>query len=512
MGFCDRIFISTTIWFVTFTIGYTQGYENVALNKPTEQSNEYRSSTFGGDIFDSSNAVDGLKTNLSALGGQCAISGYRYRSATWWVNLTSIHSIHYIRIYYRTDNVPWGASNGYTTRFLGFYIYISNTTNIEDGHLCFHDTIYNRSTIPAVVNITCPIHGQYVIYFNKRPQESPYADQFSIDAHNELCEVEVYGCNKTGHYGPTCSLPCPDTNCRYCHIETGACQGCRPGYQGHRCELPCKKHFYGEVCKEKCGNCSDGVTCHHVNGKCTNGCDFGVYEDKCKTTCPVGWHGKNCSDKCSNCDTCDRITGQCTSQCHVGWKGKTCREECAEGLYGQNCTKRCGACLHYRQCHHVNGSCLEGCDTGFKGELCQTVCDTGYFGYDCEDECSKFCKISRHCNHMTGFCKGGCKTGWQGKDCFQVQILKEKDCESRFYGVLITLCFCVLLFAVIVAVLCLKRKHKAIKMKEDDTEMYHQAQSIHSKKGTTENTPGDYQELGSLGQPSTYEAINHQPR
>ena len=30
---------------------------------------------------------------------------------------------------------------------------------------------------------------------------------------------------------------CPDPNCRYCHIETGACQGCKPGYRGNQCEL-----------------------------------------------------------------------------------------------------------------------------------------------------------------------------------------------------------------------------------------------------------------------------------
>ncbi|XP_061194976.1 multiple epidermal growth factor-like domains protein 10 [Saccostrea echinata] len=302
--------------------------ENIALNKPTHQSNVYVSNDkkYGEATFHSSNAVDGLKTNFSAFGGQCVISHVRQRTATWWVDLTSIHSIHDIRIYYRTDNAPWNASNGYTARFLGFYIYVSNTTNTEDGHLCFHDTNYTRSTIPAVANIPCPVHGQYVIYFNKRPQDSSNAGQFSKDAHNELCEVEVYGCNKTGYYGRTCSLPCPDTDCRYCHIKTGACQGCKPGYQGHQCELHCSYKSYGEACKKKCGNCSDGMTCHHINGRCANGCDFGVYGNKCKTPCPVGWHGKNCSDRCRNCDKCDRFTGQCTSPCHVGWKGATCNE------------------------------------------------------------------------------------------------------------------------------------------------------------------------------------------
>uniref|UniRef100_A0A8W8MSS1 Uncharacterized protein n=1 Tax=Magallana gigas TaxID=29159 RepID=A0A8W8MSS1_MAGGI len=45
------------------------------------------------------------------------------------------------------------------------------------------------------------------------------------------------GCPTTGYYGLNCSVPCPDVNCQYCHIETGTCQGCKPGYKGHRCDL-----------------------------------------------------------------------------------------------------------------------------------------------------------------------------------------------------------------------------------------------------------------------------------
>lgn len=43
-----------------------------------------------------------------------------------------------------------------------------------------------------------------------------------------------------GFYGTNCSIACPDTNC-YCHIETGTCQVCKPGYQGYLCTLgnPC---------------------------------------------------------------------------------------------------------------------------------------------------------------------------------------------------------------------------------------------------------------------------------
>lgn len=77
---------------------------NIALNKPAHQLHQYNP---GLDTFDASNAVDGLKSDLRAWGGQCVVSADNYDVATWWVNLTTIQSIHHITIYYRTDNVAW---------------------------------------------------------------------------------------------------------------------------------------------------------------------------------------------------------------------------------------------------------------------------------------------------------------------------------------------------------------------------------------------------------------------
>jgi hypothetical protein len=79
--------------------------ENIALNKPTWQSNQYNQ---GDDRFDVSNAVDGLKSNLSWSGGQCAVSRDKQQTATWKVDLGDILSIRHITIYYRTDNVAFG--------------------------------------------------------------------------------------------------------------------------------------------------------------------------------------------------------------------------------------------------------------------------------------------------------------------------------------------------------------------------------------------------------------------
>ncbi|XP_056003614.1 uncharacterized protein LOC125663256 [Ostrea edulis] len=324
MKFNFRVVISAAIMlhvclvFVAFQL--SSGYDNIAFRKPAQQQYPFCTckGEWGADL-----AVDGLRSNLSSNGRQCTISADEKQTARWWVDLGGVFSIHHITIYYRTDNVAWDEKYHYKGRFLGFHVYVSNTTNKLDGHLCVRDTNYNVSTILPVANINCPVHGKYVIYYNERLPWLTYPGGYSTYAFNELCEVEVYGCPVPGYYGPDCTVPCPD-NCRYCHIDTGACQGCKPGYQGHQCELPCSPHYYGELCKKPCGSCSAGVTCNNVDGTCPNGCDVGFYGYKCITTCPVGWHGENCSQPCGNCLTCDRFNGQCTSPCYPGWKGQYC--------------------------------------------------------------------------------------------------------------------------------------------------------------------------------------------
>lgn len=86
-----------------------------------------------------------------------------------------------------------GVLNYYTTSFLGFSLYVSNTTERLEGTLCFKDKNFKASNIPSVFNIICPVHGQYVIYYNERLQEVTYPEGYSKHAHNNLCEVEVFG-------------------------------------------------------------------------------------------------------------------------------------------------------------------------------------------------------------------------------------------------------------------------------------------------------------------------------
>lgn len=77
---------------------------NVALNKPAYQQHPFYQND---NLGDASNAVDGKRSDLTRNGGQCVVSAGR-ETATWWVNLTSTHSIQNISIYFMTDNKPWG--------------------------------------------------------------------------------------------------------------------------------------------------------------------------------------------------------------------------------------------------------------------------------------------------------------------------------------------------------------------------------------------------------------------
>ncbi|XP_062592311.1 multiple epidermal growth factor-like domains protein 10 isoform X2 [Saccostrea cucullata] len=509
------------VYYITLVFGYSSCFVNVALNKPTWQAYPYM---VPDSTYDSSYAVDELKSNLRFDGGQCVITADYKRTATWWVNLESVYSILDIRIYYRTDNNVWDERNPFAARFLGFYVYLSNTTNRLDGHLCFHDINYTRSTIPAIANISCPLHAQYVIYFNERLYNIMYPDGYSQFAHNELCEVEVFGC-MTGYYGPNCSIPCPE-NCGdgYCHIETGMCSWCKPGYQGYQCQNECNGNKYGQDCGQGCGACLGYKQCHHMNGSCLEGCDAGFKDTLCNIECSEGYFGynceNNCNDKCEDPNKCNKTTGECEGGCQAGWKGLQCSEQCDGNRYGKDCGQICGACLGYKQCHHINGSCLEGCDSGFEGYHCTTDrCDTfpycfegcsaGKFGKNCSENCSVNCMVPSVCHNVTGECQSGCQPGWEGTHCERVQIEDKQDWQRGFYVILCAFLVSALANVVLISYILLKRQGERRMAEPTTKDMLNDEERKPNDiyENSDRNVTGDYQELGEMEKSSHYDAL-----
>nr|XP_022304629.1 multiple epidermal growth factor-like domains protein 10 isoform X1 [Crassostrea virginica] len=368
--------MSTTLFIHLGFIVSSFAYENIALKKPAYQQYPYTGPGPANHLMEASNAVDGLKTNLSIWGGQCVLSDNDKQTATWWVNLTSILSIHHVTIYYRTEVYGWVPDSDFPSRFLGFSVYVSNTTDKLQGTMCYKDTNFTLDSIPPMFYTTCPLHGQYVFFYNERLANVSYPVGYSHFAYNDLCEVEVFGCPTPGLYGSNCSIPCPDPNCRYCHIEAGTCQGCKPGYQGHRCELAeCRHGQYGEACENVCGQCIDQSECHHVNGTCLNGCRPGYKGNHCSQTCEFGFYGDQCTQECGNCHNqtnCRHTNGSCASGCDVGFHGDLCKTECESGTYGHQCEEKCGQCKDLSKCLNTNGLCLTGCQEGYHGDLCKT--------------------------------------------------------------------------------------------------------------------------------------------
>lgn len=75
--------------------------ENLALHKPAWQSNTYRPYT-GAEC-----AVDGLYTDLSVHGGQCAVSDDG-KTAKWRVDLGGLKNIHHVFIEHATGKSMLG--------------------------------------------------------------------------------------------------------------------------------------------------------------------------------------------------------------------------------------------------------------------------------------------------------------------------------------------------------------------------------------------------------------------
>nr|XP_022306625.1 platelet endothelial aggregation receptor 1-like isoform X1 [Crassostrea virginica] len=446
-------------------------YVNLALNKAAWQRYPFHTTPWAANL-----AVDGRYEDLSAGGGQCAISANAKHIAEWRVDLGEVLSIQSLFIQHRTDDLPWDERNQYTSRFLGFSVYISNTTNKDDGTLCFKDTNFTVDTIPNTVNITCRIDGRYVTFFNNRTHP-PYPIGYSSYAFADLCEVEVYGCPISGFYGENCSIPCPK-NCqeRYCDIVSGACRGCDVGYLGQKCDEQCNNNTYGSKCSKVCQHCINAEQCDYVNGSCPNGCAKGTYGDKCDIACPSGLYGYNCQDNCSiNCgvpERCDRVTGRCEAGCKIGWDPPKCDAEC-EGTFGDNCSNACGFCFEKEHCHPLNGTCINGCDSGYKGQQCTQVCNNSTYGPNCSLTCGNCLYLyGEQCHHVTGQCPLGCVDGFTGTRCL---LLKEGS--QYLYPIIYSSSAALGVIFLLVIIIIVKRKRSRMRRHEQEKETKRKVQS-----------------------------------
>nr|XP_034322153.1 multiple epidermal growth factor-like domains protein 10 isoform X4 [Crassostrea gigas] len=462
------------IWLALF-IGHfwtVKTFENIALNRPAWQRYP-----FHGTPWNATHAVDGRRSDLAPAGGQCAISADGKSIAEWRVDLGEVRNLHHVFIQYRTDNDAWDQNDYFKSRFLGFSIYVSNTTYRKDWKLCFKDNNYTRATIPNPISVTCVMHGRYVIYYNNRTHR-PFPAGYSTYAFNDLCEVEVYGCLTLGYYGENCSTPCPE-NCKGgdCDIVDGTCISCVPGYSGSMCNIVC-------------GACYEKEQCDYKNGTCPNGCEDGYKGRQCKSVCNKNTYGPNCSRTCGHClylygEKCNHVTGQCPRGCASGFQGDLCVESRSEfrnttlawstynatdtfknktlvrpmnngcltlGYYGENCSTPCpenckggdcdnvdgtcvscipgysgsmcnivcGACYEKEQCDYKNGTCPNGCKDGYKGRQCKTVCNNNTYGPNCSRTCGHCLYLyGEKCNHVTGQCPRGCASGFQGDLCVE---------------------------------------------------------------------------------------------
>lgn len=88
------------MFLLTFNVCFA---ENIALNKSAWQTLSYPYQT--ADL-----AVDGRTSNLSTLGGECALSWFS-KMVEWRVDLGKVFSIQYLKIQYATNNQALGISN-----------------------------------------------------------------------------------------------------------------------------------------------------------------------------------------------------------------------------------------------------------------------------------------------------------------------------------------------------------------------------------------------------------------
>lgn len=75
-------------------------------------------------------------------------------------------------------------------RFAGFSLYVSNSTDIPSGFLCYKD---GQELPPLDFNTNCIANGRYVIFYNERIYGKSYPGYITSNVITELCEIIVTG-------------------------------------------------------------------------------------------------------------------------------------------------------------------------------------------------------------------------------------------------------------------------------------------------------------------------------
>ncbi|XP_065945076.1 scavenger receptor class F member 2 [Magallana gigas] len=492
------------------------------------------SSTF--ESYSASKANDGILNTTSIY---CSHTDVNQERAWLQVDLGKPYSISSVKIYYRKDDD--GISNWKQYRFRQFYLDVSNISAAQSSTTqrirCYKDNTTAPSLPPYKIDIPCIHTVRYVIV--ETTYDAPEDDKNGVHgAILEICEIEVYGCNKNcinrdcdafgfciqgcvdGYWGRNCDSVCPVTCIELsCNRITGHCVTCISGYWGYTCTLLCSSFCYGGVCDK-------------TNGKCTLGCTPGRNGEICDRICSSG---------CTN-GTCDQQIGICLNGCKQNWSGDYCNI-CDTTHYGPTCSLECDDSCVNNTCNNTTGSCMYGCQQRFYGDQCDIDCNScptgcdritgqcigdcpvGMFGEFCTKTCSEYCK--NRCNKSTGSCEGGCVFGKFGDFCNETCDDRCLSCcESRtenikprqdsctenlsiLIGVCVILCISVLVNGCTITWIlrhnwCKQRDVTRQKSKGDShSNDFVSQQGIYN---TAEDNAG-YQELGQVSGPSHYDQL-----
>ncbi|XP_046569026.1 multiple epidermal growth factor-like domains protein 10 isoform X6 [Haliotis rubra] len=322
--------------------GPTCQKHNLARVKPTSSSGE--------GLYPSSQATDG---NTAANSYAFCIETKGSNPNWWRVDLNDTVLIRDVTIYFRTD---------YTPRRNGIQVYLTNTTTIPSGLLCY--TVTGRVDGPDINNTTsfpCHGRGRYVLLYTTT------ANNRDTQPIMDFCEVEVNACDP-GTFGADCE--------NYCHCKDGVCNditgvcppgGCLAGWKGTNCDVACVQGVeYGVRCLKTCSTrmCQgDGSTCSRDTGRCDGGCQAGWEGEDCTSECQSRTFGVNCSSTCGHCvddEPCHHVTRTCLKGCSPGWVSDTCQQECQSRTFGVNCSSTCGHCVDDEPCHPCHWNLSQG--------------------------------------------------------------------------------------------------------------------------------------------------------